>query len=101
MLKIVRNFFEIDVGGGLNCAKACSNDLFFWISSVHRAKYGQMHAAVTIVAADNYAPPESRREDKFRQIIAEMYILLFLRRHAHRSPPAYATINKYFFLLTS
>ena len=43
---------EIDVGGGRNCAKVYSND-FICKSSFHRAKYEQMHAAVTIMAADN------------------------------------------------
>ena len=29
---------------------------FFWISTVHSAKFVQMHAAVTITAADNHVP---------------------------------------------
>ena len=35
---------------------------FFWRSSVHSAKFGQMQAAVTIMAADNHVPqfPEGR-----------------------------------------
>ena len=29
---------------------------FFWRSNVHSAKHGQMHAAVTIMAANNHVP---------------------------------------------
>ena len=87
-------FLKIDVGGGLNCALHFGYQPLrpsFWISSIHSAKFGQKHAAVTITAASNHIPqfPERRREDNFWQIIAEMNILLFLKgaRHARRSPP--------------
>ena len=80
---ICRNFCvfsEIDVGGGLNCVKVYRNDLFLR-SCVHNAKYGQMHAAATIMAVDSQVLqfPEGGREDDFWQIIAKIYILLFLR----------------------
>ena len=80
---------KILVGDGQNCATVHSNDLFFWRLSVHSAKFGPMHAAVETMAADNHVPqfPEERkREDNFWEIIAEIYILMFLRDRAHRSP---------------
>ena len=66
---------------------------FFWRSSTHSAKLGQMHTAVAIMAADNHVPQLSEEaEDNVWQIIAEIHILLFLKRGgAHKSPPAYAT----------
>ena len=46
---------EIDFGGGLNCAQVHGND-FFCRSTVHSVKFGQMHAAVIIMATDNHVP---------------------------------------------
>ena len=48
-----------------------------------------MHAAIAIMAAEDYIPqiPEGRSEDNFWQMIVETDILLFLRGPAHRSPP--------------
>ena len=34
----------------------CGVVAFIWRSSVHSAKFGQMHAAVTMMAADNHIP---------------------------------------------
>ena len=69
----------IDVGGGLNCAKVYSYDLFLR-SNVHSAKYGQMHAADTMIAANNHVPqfPKGGGEDDFWRIITEIDILLFI-----------------------
>ena len=71
-------FLKIDVGGGLNCAKVYANDLFCR-STVHSAKFGQIHAAVTIMAADDHVPqfPEESARTIFWPIIAEIDVLLF------------------------
>ena len=86
-------FLEIDVGGGLHCAKEHGNDLFCR-STVHSLNLGkcilQLQLWQPTVTFHNFL----RRgcEDNFWQISSEIDVLLFLRgKGARRSPSAYAT----------
>ena len=58
-----------------------------------RAKYGQMHAAVITMTADNHVPQfsEGQHEDNCLQIIAEIHILLFLRKGTRIGAPSRGT----------
>ena len=67
---------------------------FLLRSIVHSAKFGRMHAAVTIMAADNHFHISPGRHEDFWQIIIAIDVLLFLRRGARDgAPSAYATVQ--------
>ena len=55
--------------------------LCFWRSTAHSAKFGQIDAAVTIIAAGSHVPQfsEAERQVDFWQITVEMDILLLLK----------------------
>ena len=68
---------------------------FFLRSTIHHAKFCQMHVSVTIMTANDHVPqfPEGRLEDDFWKIFAEINISLFLREGARIGVPCCGTLE--------